>query len=140
MAGDHLHRGGDGGHRPTAPGRELVRPPRPPCAAHLVRRLAPPDELAIVVCDDQVGLVASLVPVHGDELQAAIDAIGPVANPLLGPVRSVQRGWWKNHPATWGCVKPAIALIGWFNLMAPVEPRNTASPKAKMPPSEATSQ
>jgi hypothetical protein len=34
----------------------------------------------------------------------------------------------------------AIPTIGWFSLIAPVEPKNRASPKAKMPPSEATSQ
>ena len=30
--------------------------------------------------------------------------------------------------------------IGWLSLMEPVEPKNGASPKAKMPPSLATSQ
>jgi len=35
---------------------------------------------------------------------------------------------------------PAMDTMGWFNAMAPVEPRNGASPNVKMPPSEATSQ
>ena len=33
-----------------------------------------------------------------------------------------------------------MATMGWFSLIDPVEPKNPASPKAKMPPSEATSQ
>src|SRR5262249_38662491 len=33
-----------------------------------------------------------------------------------------------------------MPTIGWFNRIAPVEPRNCASPKAKMPPSRATIQ
>jgi hypothetical protein len=33
-----------------------------------------------------------------------------------------------------------MPVIGWFSLMLPVEPWNVASPKEKMPPSEATSQ
>ncbi len=32
----------------------------------------------------------------------------------------------------------AMPTMGWFSLMAPVEPLKTASPKAKMPPSAAT--
>ena len=35
------------------------------CAAHLVRRLRPDDELAIVAFDDQVTLVAPLAGVRG---------------------------------------------------------------------------
>ena len=31
-------------------------------------------------------------------------------------------------------------MMGWFNRMFPVDPWKTASPKVKMPPSEATSQ
>jgi hypothetical protein len=31
-------------------------------------------------------------------------------------------------------------MIGWLSLIAPVDPWNWASPKQKMPPSEATSQ
>ena len=31
-------------------------------------------------------------------------------------------------------------MIGLFNLMAPVDPKKAASPKAKIPPSDATSQ
>ncbi len=34
----------------------------------------------------------------------------------------------------------AIPTMGWLRRIAPVEPKNRASPKAKMPPSEATSQ
>jgi hypothetical protein len=34
----------------------------------------------------------------------------------------------------------AIATIGLLRRVPPIEPRNVASPKAKMPPSEATSQ
>jgi hypothetical protein len=34
----------------------------------------------------------------------------------------------------------AIPTIGWFSFTAPVDPRNGASPKLKIPPSEATSQ
>ena len=34
----------------------------------------------------------------------------------------------------------AIPTIGLFSFMAPVDPKNRASPKAKMPPSEATIQ
>ena len=33
-----------------------------------------------------------------------------------------------------------MPTIGWFSLIAPVEPRNTASPNEKIPPSAATSQ
>jgi hypothetical protein len=33
-----------------------------------------------------------------------------------------------------------MPLIGLFSLMLPVEPKNPASPKAKIPPSDATSQ
>ena len=33
-----------------------------------------------------------------------------------------------------------MPTMGRLRAMAPVEPRNTASPKAKMPPSDATSQ
>ena len=36
--------------------------------------------------------------------------------------------------------RAAIPLIGLFSLMLPVEPKKPASPKAKMPPSWATSQ
>ena len=34
----------------------------------------------------------------------------------------------------------SIPTIGLFSLMFPVEPKNLASPKEKMPPSDATSQ
>jgi hypothetical protein len=45
------------------------------------------------------------------------------------------------HPAVAGDVDvTAMPLMGLFSLMAPVEPWKTASPKAKMPPSLATSQ
>jgi len=33
-----------------------------------------------------------------------------------------------------------MPTMGWLSRIEPVEPRNLASPKAKMPPSEATSQ
>ena len=33
-----------------------------------------------------------------------------------------------------------MPTIGWFSVMAPVEPWKAASPKEKMPPSDATSQ
>jgi hypothetical protein len=33
-----------------------------------------------------------------------------------------------------------MATIGFVSLMAPVDPKNPASPKANTPPSEATSQ
>lgn len=59
------------------------------CAAYLVRRLAPTDELAVVAYDDQVDLVAPLAPVHGDALLAAIDAIGP------GGSTNLSGGWLK---------------------------------------------
>jgi hypothetical protein len=34
----------------------------------------------------------------------------------------------------------AIPTTGWLRRMSPVEPKKVASPKEKMPPSEATSQ
>ena len=34
----------------------------------------------------------------------------------------------------------AMPVMGWLSFMPPVEPKNLASPKAKMPPSEAVSQ
>ena len=38
--------------------------------------------------------------------------------------------------------QPIVAMptIGWLRWMAPIEPKNGASPKVKMPPSAATSQ
>ncbi len=33
-----------------------------------------------------------------------------------------------------------MPTIGWFNRIPPVDPRNTASPKEKIPPSDATNQ
>ena len=33
-----------------------------------------------------------------------------------------------------------MPMIGWFSLMAPVDPKKPASPKVKIPPSLATSQ
>jgi len=59
------------------------------CAAHLVRRLSPTDEMAVVTYDDQVELVAPLAPVHGDALLAAIDTIRP------GGSTNLSGGWLK---------------------------------------------
>ena len=33
-----------------------------------------------------------------------------------------------------------MPTTGWFSLVLPAEPKNPASPKPKMPPSEATNQ
>jgi hypothetical protein len=35
---------------------------------------------------------------------------------------------------------PAMPTMGWFSGLEPMDPKKRASPKAKMPPSEATSQ
>ncbi|MBA3956456.1 MAG: VWA domain-containing protein [Acidimicrobiia bacterium] len=59
------------------------------CAAYLVRRLTPPDELAIVAYDDAVDLVAPLAPVHTENLLSAIAAIGP------GGSTNLSGGWLK---------------------------------------------
>jgi len=59
------------------------------CAAYLVRRLTPPDELAIVAYDDAVDLVAPLAPVHTESLLSAIAAIGP------GGSTNLSGGWLK---------------------------------------------
>ncbi|MBW3651816.1 MAG: VWA domain-containing protein [Actinobacteria bacterium] len=59
------------------------------CAAYLVRRLAPSDELAIVTYDDAVDLLAPLAPVHTDDLLSAIAAIDP------GGSTNLSGGWLK---------------------------------------------
>jgi Ca-activated chloride channel family protein len=59
------------------------------CAAYLVRRLVPTDELAIVAYDDAVHLVAPLAPVHTEDLLSAITAIGP------GGSTNLSGGWLK---------------------------------------------
>ncbi|CAA9246991.1 MAG: hypothetical protein AVDCRST_MAG20-1990 [uncultured Acidimicrobiales bacterium] len=59
------------------------------CATHLVRRLRPEDELAIVAFDDEVTLVAGLEGVDGDRLAAAIDGIWP------GGTTNLSGGWLK---------------------------------------------
>jgi Ca-activated chloride channel family protein len=47
------------------------------CAAYLVRRLSPTDELAVVAYDDAVDLVAPLAPVQTENLIPALAAIHP---------------------------------------------------------------
>lgn len=59
------------------------------CAAYLVRRLDPSDELAVVTYDDAVDLVVPLGPVHSDDLLPAIAAIGP------GGSTNLSGGWLK---------------------------------------------
>lgn len=59
------------------------------CAAHLVCRLRPDDELAVVAFDDQVTLVAPLAGVDPDRLSAAIDGI------WAGGSTNLSGGWLK---------------------------------------------
>ncbi len=59
------------------------------CAAHLVRRLRPDDELAVVAFDDRVTLVAPLAGVDPDRLSAAIDGI------WAGGSTNLSGGWLK---------------------------------------------
>ena len=80
------------------------------CAAYLVRRLSPTDELAVVAYDDQVDLVAPLAPVHGDSLLAAIDAIGP------GGSTNLSGGWLKGLEVL---RSPAPNLDGRDDAVAP---------------------
>jgi len=42
------------------------------------------------------------------------------------------------HPAGW--VNVAMPTIGWLRVLPPMEPKKVASPKVKMPPSEASIQ
>lgn len=59
------------------------------CAAHLVKRLRPTDQVAIVAYDDEVDLVASLAPPDTDLLTAAIGSIG------AGGSTNLSGGWLK---------------------------------------------
>jgi len=59
------------------------------CAAFLVRRLAPTDELALVTYDDEVDLVAALAPVVKDQLLPRIGWIAP------GGQTNLSGGWLK---------------------------------------------
>jgi Ca-activated chloride channel family protein len=59
------------------------------CAAYLVRRLAPTDELALVTYDDEVRLLAPLAPVETAPLLARIGTIHP------GGQTNLSGGWLK---------------------------------------------
>lgn len=59
------------------------------CAAFLVERLQPHDELALVVYDDQVDLLAPLAPVQAGVLREAISGIHP------GGMTNLSGGWLK---------------------------------------------
>ncbi|HVL98289.1 MAG TPA: VWA domain-containing protein [Egibacteraceae bacterium] len=59
------------------------------CAAFLVERLQPHDELALVAYDDEVDLLAALAPVQASVLGEAISAIHP------GGMTNLSGGWLK---------------------------------------------
>lgn len=59
------------------------------CAAFLVRRLAPTDEVALVAYDDHVSLIAPLARVNQDALKHAIGSINP------GGSTNLSGGWLK---------------------------------------------
>ncbi len=59
------------------------------CAAFLVRRLAPTDELALIAYDDEVRLITPLLPVHPEALLPVIATIPP------GGSTNLSGGWLK---------------------------------------------
>jgi Ca-activated chloride channel family protein len=59
------------------------------CASFLVRRMAPTDELALVTYDDEVQLLAPLMPVQQGALLAAVGSIFP------GGSTNLSGGWLK---------------------------------------------
>ncbi|HEX8099964.1 MAG TPA: VWA domain-containing protein, partial [Actinomycetota bacterium] len=65
------------------------------CAAFLVRRLAPTDELALVTYDDEVQLLSPLVAV-GDAGQSLLQVIGGI---FPGGSTNLSGGWLKGMEA-----------------------------------------
>jgi hypothetical protein len=71
------------------------------------------------------------------------EAVVPMAPPKKGPPPSMAGPVPSGCPLVGGLAAPpgqCMATIGFANEMSPVEPKKPASPKAKMPPSDATSQ
>ena len=59
------------------------------CVRHLAQRLAPTDELAVVVYDDEVNVIVPLGPVNASAVRAAIDGVYP------GGSTNLSGGWLK---------------------------------------------
>ena len=66
-------------------------------------------------------------------VSTAMSSLGEQPRSLKGDACSGGKTWRPGY-------RPAMPTMGLLSLMAPAEPENVASPKAKMPPSEATSQ